>query len=102
MARTQRIVERRGANHGLHVFLSLITCGIWAITGWPIATALGRKSVTRVPVPPPMPQQQYAPPPQAYYPPPQQQPYQQPPAGPYGQQPPPPQQRPGQTSWGQQ
>lgn len=86
----QRIVERRGANHGLHVFLTIITCGLWAITGWPIAAAMGRKTVTKVPT---------------YQPPPQQYPPQQygPPSGPYGQQPPPQQPpRPNSTSWGQQ
>lgn len=110
----QRYVERRGANHGLHVFLTIITCGLWAITGWPIAAAMGRKTVTTVPVyqpPQVMPPQQYAPPQQPtarpyypqmgrntpYSPPPGQQP------GPYGQQPPPqPPPRPNGTSWGQQ
>lgn len=67
----QRIVVKRGANHGLHVFLSIITCGLWAITGWPIAAAMGRKTVTTG----------YAPPPPQQYP----------PQPPYGQQPPPPQ-----------
>ncbi|WP_406338244.1 hypothetical protein OG987_13290 [Streptomyces sp. NBC_01620] len=94
---SQRYVEKRGANHTLHLILSFLTCGIWAITGWPIAAAMGRKTVTRVPTyqPPVMPQQQY---PQQYgqpqqqypaqqgYPP--QQPYQAPPY--YGPQQPPP------------
>lgn len=88
MQPTQRVVEKRGANHGLHLVLTILTCGLWAITGWPIAAAMGRKKVVHVPVQPP----------QAYgYPP--QQPYgQQPPPGqapPYGYQPPgqyPPQQ----------
>lgn len=43
-----RTTERRGANHGLHLVLTLLTCGLWAVTGWPIATALGRKTTTRV------------------------------------------------------
>lgn len=96
MARTQRVVERRGANHGLHVFLSIVTCGLWMITGWPIATMMGRKTVTRVPVPspqaPPMPPYGYpVAPPQQYG--------QQPPQQPYGQ----PGQQPQQnTTWGQQ
>lgn len=34
---------RRGANHGLHLFLSIITFGMWAVTGWPIAAAMGRR-----------------------------------------------------------
>ncbi|MFD5058237.1 hypothetical protein [Streptomyces sp. NPDC058394] len=88
---TQRYVEKRGANHGLHIVLSILTCGIWAITGWPIAAAMGRKTTTTIPTyqPPAMPQQQY---PQQYgqpqqgYPP--QQPYQAPPY--YGPQQPPP------------
>ena len=103
----QKYVERRGANHGLHVFLTIITCGLWAITGWPIAAAMGRKTVTKVPTyqPPPqqLPPQQYGYPPQQPYPPQQ---YGPPPGqqpGPYGQQPPPQQPpRPNGTSWGQQ
>lgn len=70
----QRYVQRRGANHGLHIVLSVLTCGIWAITGWPIAALMGRKTVTTIPA-------QQLPPP-GYYPP------QAPPF--YGQQPPPP------------
>ncbi|MFE2019873.1 hypothetical protein ACFW9O_17740 [Streptomyces sp. NPDC059499] len=82
---SQRYTERRGANHGLHIVLSILTCGLWAITGWPIAAALGRKTTTTIPTyqaPPgmyPQPTQQQ-PPPQAYgqqYLP--QQPYQAPP-----------------------
>lgn len=78
----QRQVVKRGANHGLHVVLTVLTCGIWAVTGWPIATAMGRKTVTTTqggPVPPPWagqapppgygPPQQYAPPPPGAYPP---------------------------------
>ena len=42
-----KTVERRGANHGLHLVLSLLTCGLWAVTGWPIAAVLGRRTVTR-------------------------------------------------------
>lgn len=45
----QRYVQKRGANHGLHVVLSVLTCGLWAITGWPIAAAMGRKTVTTLP-----------------------------------------------------
>jgi hypothetical protein len=52
--------ERRGANHGLHLVLSIFTCGMWAITGWPIAAAIGRRRTVRGPLPPP-----YYPPP--YY-----------------------------------
>ncbi|PBC69663.1 hypothetical protein BX265_7001 [Streptomyces sp. TLI_235] len=65
----QKQIVKRGANHGLHVVLTVLTCGFWAITGWPIAAAMGRKTVTTVqggPVPPPWAghPQQYAPPPQ--------------------------------------
>jgi hypothetical protein len=41
-----KTVQRRGANHGLHVFLTLMTCGLWAVTGWPIAAARGRRTTT--------------------------------------------------------
>jgi hypothetical protein len=81
----QKQVVKRGANHGLHVFLTIATCGIWAITGWPIAAAMGRKTVTTTqgaPVPPPWAGQ----PPQPYPP---QQGYG-PPQHPHGQQGPPP------------
>lgn len=61
-------VVKRGANHGLHLVLTILTCGIWAITGWPIAAAMGRKKTVTT----------YAQQPQQYPP-------QQPP---YGQQPP--------------
>jgi hypothetical protein len=76
----QRIVHKRGANHGLHVALTIFTCGIWAFTGWPIAAAMGRKTVTQSYGPPVQQQQPYYPPQQQGYGPPPQQ---------YGQQPPP-------------
>lgn len=43
---------KKRTSHGLHVFLSIITCGVWAITGWPIAWAWNtfgprKKTVTR-------------------------------------------------------
>lgn len=41
------ITEKRGTNHGLHLVLTLLTCGMWAITGWPIAAAMGRKRTYR-------------------------------------------------------
>lgn len=91
----QTVVTRRGANHTLHVILTVCTCGLWAITGWPIAAIMGRKTKTTAYTPDPQlhPPQQYGPPPgqQPYYGPPQQQypPQQQPgPYGPHGQQPP--------------
>lgn len=73
----QRVVTKRGANHTLHVILTICTCGIWAITGWPIAAAMGRKSTTTAY--PPQQQWQQPPPPPGYGYPPQQQP---PPPGP--------------------
>ncbi|MEU5979401.1 hypothetical protein [Streptomyces sp. NPDC047315] len=98
----QRYVQKRGANHTLHIILSIVTCGLWAITGWPIAAAMGRKTVTTAPM--------YQPPQQQGYP-----PQQVPPGQPYGQQPygqpgygyPPQQQHQqpqgyGQPSWAQQ
>lgn len=44
-----KTVQRRGANHGLHLVLSLLTCGLWAVTGWPVAAVLGRRTVTHTP-----------------------------------------------------
>ncbi|MFD5504643.1 hypothetical protein ACFWJS_33875 [Streptomyces sp. NPDC127061] len=83
-----RQVEKRGANHGLHIVLTILTCGLWAITGWPIATAMGRKTktTTYAPAPQVYPQQQYpVQPPQPYQQAPQQYNYppQQPPQGGY-------------------
>ena len=79
-------VEKRGANHGLHLVLTLLTCGLWAVTGWPIAAILGRKRTVRGPVPPAY-QQYYLPgqqPPPGPYPPPGYGPPPQQPPGPYG------------------
>lgn len=45
-----RVVEKQGANHFLHVVLTILTGGLWALTGWPIAAMMGRKKTTRVPV----------------------------------------------------
>jgi hypothetical protein len=82
-------VEKRGANHTLHLVLTFLTCGLWAITGWPIAAIMGRKRTYRGPAQPqyypqymqqPPPQQPPYPPP-GYGPPPG--PHQ-PPPGPYG------------------
>lgn len=67
----QRVVEKRGANHGLHLVLTLITCGVWAITGWPIAAIMGRKKTVSYAPPPP---QIYGQPPYGQYPPAQQYP----------------------------
>ncbi|MFI5473197.1 hypothetical protein ACIA6D_23520 [Streptomyces cacaoi] len=70
-----RYTEKRGANHGLHIFLSIITCGVWALIGWPIAAIMGRKkTVTAYGPPPGMPPQGYGQPPQGWQPPPGQYP----------------------------
>ncbi|MFB7191420.1 hypothetical protein ACFCZT_40395 [Streptomyces sp. NPDC056230] len=67
-----RHVEKRGANHTLHLIITILTCGLWAITGWPIAAMMGRKTKTTTYAPA---AQQYPQPPQQYgYPPQQQQP----------------------------
>jgi hypothetical protein len=75
-------VEKRGANHTLHLVLTFLTCGLWAITGWPIAAIMGRKRTYRGPAQP-----QYYPQ-YMQQPPPQQPPYPPPgygpPPGPYG------------------
>ena len=54
-----KTTTRRGANHGLHLVLSILTLGVWAFTGWPVAAAMGRKVVTRSPVPYGAPQMQH-------------------------------------------
>lgn len=84
-------VEKRGANHTLHLVLTLLTCGLWAITGWPIAAIMGRKRTVRGPAQPQFyPQYIQQPPPQQ--PPPGQYPPQGygPPPGPYNPPPMPP------------
>lgn len=70
----QKYVNKRGANHTLHLVLSIFTCGLWAITGWPIAAAMGRKTVTTVPVAPPQQPPGHPQHPHPGYGPPQQQP----------------------------
>lgn len=54
-----KTVTRRGANHGLHLVLSVLTLGVWAFTGWPVAAAMGRRTVTRSPIPHAAPQMQH-------------------------------------------
>lgn len=64
-----KTTTRRGANHGLHLVLTLLTCGLWAVTGWPVAAAMGRRTTVhhqtpRYSFPPENPYQQpYTPPP---------------------------------------
>lgn len=48
--KSYKVVEKRGANHGLHLVITILTGGLWALTGWPIAAMMGRKTKTRVPV----------------------------------------------------
>jgi hypothetical protein len=82
MSRNRTVtVEHRGANHGLHLVLTILTCGVWAITGWPIAAMMGRKTktVTRAPQPMMMQPQPSPYPPQQYGQQPAQYGYQQPP-----------------------
>lgn len=62
----QTTTTRRGANHGLHLVLTLLTCGMWAITGWPIAAIMGRRTKQKVWVEGPRQQHPYGPPPQQY------------------------------------
>lgn len=40
--RMQITKDRRETRHGLHLVLSILTCGMWAVTGWPIAWAWNR------------------------------------------------------------
>jgi hypothetical protein len=56
MYQPQRQVVRRGANHTLHIVMSILTCGLWAVTVWPIAAIMGRRTKTTV-----YPPQQYPP-----------------------------------------
>lgn len=34
---------RRGANHGLHLIMTVLTFGMWGLFVWPVAAAMGRK-----------------------------------------------------------
>lgn len=54
----QQVTTKRGANHVLHLIISVLTCGVWAITGWPIAALIGRRTTTTQ-QPPALPPQQY-------------------------------------------
>lgn len=45
MYQPTRVVTRRGANHGLHLFLTIFTAGLWA-PFWIVAAVRGRRSVT--------------------------------------------------------
>jgi len=36
--------SRRKTNHTFHLIASVCTCGLWAVTGWPIAILINRFS----------------------------------------------------------
>jgi hypothetical protein len=36
---TATTYSRKQTRHGLHLVLTVCTCGVWAFTGWPIAWA---------------------------------------------------------------
>ncbi|WP_326580854.1 hypothetical protein OIE69_42650 [Actinacidiphila glaucinigra] len=89
----QRQVIEQGANHTLHIILSIFTCGLW-LPIWAIAAMVGRKKTVTTygggpqpyasPQIPPTsypPRGQYGPPPAYGYPQPQQGEQQQPPTG---------------------
>lgn len=42
-----RTVHRRSANHGLHLFLTIVTFGLWAPV-WLAMAMIGRREVTTV------------------------------------------------------
>lgn len=53
----QTTTIRRGANHPLHLILTLATCGLWALVWIPVAIAGRRTVITGVhplPYPPPV------------------------------------------------
>lgn len=54
-------VVKRGANHTLHIIMSIFTCGLW-LPVWAVAAMMGRKTVTQVTPPPAAPQYPYGPP----------------------------------------
>lgn len=59
---TVKTVNKRGANHALHIIMMIITFGLWTPI-WILAAMKGRKEVTRQQVMP-YPQQPYWGPPQ--------------------------------------
>lgn len=44
---------RRPCNHGLHLFLTVITLGMWGIFVWPFVAFYGRRETVRYPGPVP-------------------------------------------------
>lgn len=45
---THRMTTRRGANHGLHLVLTILTMGLWAPV-WLIMAMVGRRETTTFP-----------------------------------------------------
>lgn len=43
----QRVTTRRGANHGLHLVLTILSMGLWAPV-WLIVAMIGRRETTWV------------------------------------------------------
>lgn len=41
----QVVVQKRGANHTLHIVLTVVTCGLW-LPIWALASMAGRKTKT--------------------------------------------------------
>ena len=40
-------------NHGLHLMLTVFSCGVWGVTGWPIAWLCAPRMPAPYPPPPP-------------------------------------------------
>lgn len=38
---------KKPCNHGLHLFLTIVTFGLWGIFVWPFAAMVGRKTTVR-------------------------------------------------------
>lgn len=43
---------RKSCNHGLHLFLTIITFGMWGIFVWPFVAVYGRRETVHLPDPP--------------------------------------------------
>lgn len=44
---TNSYTVRKPCNHGLHLFLTIITLGMWGIFVWPFVAIAGRKETVR-------------------------------------------------------
>lgn len=66
----QVTTTRTGANHGLHLALTILTCGLW-LAVWPIVGVIGRRSKSVTVTEPvgfrPLPSTTLAPPPAGWY-----------------------------------